>query len=183
MATRYSTFGKPEGVWWTHLGRDERLWLGFAIIWCLAMFAMMTFIWPMIGLEQNAIESQRIAPTIFRNQVEQFTAANRVGEIDGVPVVAAPPGGDVYLQAQSFAWRPIIQLKRGERYRFLISSVDVQHGFSLQMPSKSINFQVLPGYTTEIVVRPERSGVFPIVCNEYCGLGHHTMIGRIIVTD
>lgn len=165
------------------MGRDEKLWLGLAIIWCLSMFAMMTFIWPMIGREQNSIGSQRLLPSVYRDQVERFTAANRTGEIDGVPVVSVPRGGDVYLQAQTFAWRPILQLKRGELYRLLISSVDVQHGFSMQMPRKSINFQVLPGYTTEVMLRPEESGVFPIVCNEYCGLGHHVMIGRIIVTD
>lgn len=147
------------------------------------MFAMITVIWPLIGQEQNKLGSYHITPAEFQTRVEQFTTANKVGEISGVPIVAPKPGGDVYLQAQTFAWRPVIQLKRGESYRFFISSRDVQHGFSLQMPRKSINFQILPGYVTEVELTPEKSGIFPIVCNEYCGLGHHLMAGQIIVTD
>ncbi|MFN8532783.1 MAG: cytochrome c oxidase subunit II [Dehalococcoidia bacterium] len=183
MTTRYSTFAQPEGVWWTRLGRDEKLWVGLAVIWGLSMFVMISFVWPMVGRQQNGINSHRITPADFQARVEQMTTANRVGDLAGVPIVAPPPNSDVFLQGQTFAWRPVLQLKKGERYRLLISSRDVQHGFSLLMPGKSINFQVLPGYITEIEVRPDRSGVFPIVCNEYCGPGHHLMEGRIVVVD
>lgn len=182
MTTRYSTFVKPEGIWWHRLGRDERLWVGLAVVWGLAMFVMISFIWPLVGRQQNAIAAHRITPAEFQARVDQFSTRYRVGEIAGIPVVAPPPG-DVFLMSQTFAWRPILQLKQGERYRLLISSRDVQHGFSILMPRKSVNFQVLPGYITEIELRPEQTGEFPIVCNEYCGLGHHLMIGRIIVTN
>jgi cytochrome c oxidase subunit II len=30
---------------------------------------------------------------------------------------------------------------------------------------------------------PNQTGQFGIVCNEYCGFGHHTMTGRIYVVD
>ena len=30
---------------------------------------------------------------------------------------------------------------------------------------------------------PNESGVFSVVCNEFCGIGHHQMVGRIYVTD
>ena len=75
------------------------------------------------------------------------------------------------------------QIKRGERYRILMSSRDVQHGFSLVIVPHSVNFQVMPGYITEIELMPEEAGEYPIVCNEFCGLGHHLMMGRIIVTE
>jgi cytochrome c oxidase subunit 2 len=183
MAVRFSSLAKPQGVWWRALGRDERLWVGIAVIWGLAMFMMISFIWPWIGRQQNGIVSHRITPADFHARTEQFTAAHRVGERAGVPIVAPPPGSDAYIEAMSFAWRPILQLKRGERYRLLMSSRDVQHGFSLVMVPHSLNFQMLPGYITEIEVMPESTGEYPIMCNEYCGLGHHLMIGRIIVTD
>jgi heme/copper-type cytochrome/quinol oxidase subunit 2 len=32
-------------------------------------------------------------------------------------------------------------------------------------------------------VRPNASGDFRIMCNEFCGIGHHTMVGRVIVVD
>ena len=32
-------------------------------------------------------------------------------------------------------------------------------------------------------VTPTASGDFRILCNEFCGIGHHTMVGRVIVVD
>jgi cytochrome c oxidase subunit 2 len=28
---------------------------------------------------------------------------------------------------------------------------------------------------------PTKEGTYAIVCNEYCGIGHHSMLGRIYV--
>jgi hypothetical protein len=70
--------------------------------------------------------------------------------------------------------------KVGETYRFLLSSTDVQHGFSMQ--PDNVNLQVVPGYVTAITLTPKASGTYHIVCNEYCGPGHHIMLGRIEVT-
>ncbi|HVX28943.1 MAG TPA: cytochrome C oxidase subunit II [Nitrolancea sp.] len=183
MSNRFSAFAKPQGVWWTALGRDERIWIGIATIWGIAMFFMIAVIWPALGNEQNNIKSYRVDPADFHQRVEEFTAAHTVGAVDDVPIVAPEPGGDVYLEAQTFAWRPVIQLKEGEHYHFFISSRDLEHGFSLVMPHHSINLQILPGYVTEVELTPEEAGEFSVICNEYCGLGHHLMAGRIIVTD
>lgn len=30
---------------------------------------------------------------------------------------------------------------------------------------------------------PDTSGEFTIVCNEYCGIGHHSMLGKIYVKE
>ena len=30
---------------------------------------------------------------------------------------------------------------------------------------------------------PTTAGDFRIICNEFCGIGHHTMVGRVIVVD
>jgi cytochrome c oxidase subunit II len=47
----------------------------------------------------------------------------------------------------------------------------------------NLNFQVLPGYLYVIEGHAHETGEFSIVCNEFCGLGHHLMTGRIIVVD
>ena len=183
MTVRFSSLEKPRGTWWHALGRDERLWVGIAVIWGLAMFAMIAFVWPMVGVRQNEIRSFRVEPADYHARVEEFTARHQIGEVDGLPLVAPPPGGDVYLEAMTFAWRPVVQLKRGETYRFFLSSRDVQHGFSLHTGSRSLNYQVLPGFVSVVTLTPEQTGEFPLVCNEYCGLGHHLMLGRVVVVD
>jgi cytochrome c oxidase subunit 2 len=46
-----------------------------------------------------------------------------------------------------------------------------------------VNFQVVPGYDYGLRITPNSSGDFRIICNEFCGIGHHAMVGRVIVED
>jgi len=59
--------------------------------------------------------------------------------------------------------------------------MDWNHGFSLQ--PVNINLQILPGYEMVVTMTPDQAGDYAIVCNEYCGIGHHTMLGKIIVKE
>ena len=69
---------------------------------------------------------------------------------------------------------------KGKEYKIHLSSMDYLHGFSLQ--PVNINIEVIPGYEHVVKMTPTQSGsTFAIVCNEYCGIGHHTMLGRIYV--
>ena len=81
----------------------------------------------------------------------------------------------------TFQWTPILRLRQGAEYTLHISSLDVNHGFSL-FPV-NVNFQVVPGYDYGLRVSPTAAGDFRIICNEFCGIGHHTMVGRVIVVD
>ena len=98
-----------------------------------------------------------------------------------MPVVHPPPGSDVYLVARLWQWWPIIEFEKDQSYRLHLSSMDWLHGFSLQ--PVNINLEVHPGYDMVLTITPTDSGDFGIVCNEFCGIGHHTMIGKIIVTE
>ncbi len=179
MVERSSTLVAPGARWWAPLGRDERLWFLVVVVWALAMFLMMFFLWPAIGDQQLTFASYRSDTATFRAAVDASIAAHQVDELAGRPVVAPPPG-DVYLIGERFQFTPLLRLKQGETYRLLVSSSDVQHGLSIQ--PDNINFQVLPGYVSAITLTPKASGDYTIVCNEYCGVGHHTMVGQIVVT-
>jgi len=179
-AQERNTLLPPRRRWWTRLGPDERRWVTIAFVWCLVLFTGM-YVWVAIGEQQSPVESYRVDPADFRAEVEAFVAEHQVDEVDGAVIVAPPPGSDVYLQASQFSWRPVLQLEVGETYRLLVSSTDVQHGLSLQ--PVNLNFQVLPGYLSVIEITPDETGEFPIVCNEFCGLGHHVMTGLVVVDD
>ena len=43
--------------------------------------------------------------------------------------------------------------------------------------------QVIPGYDHVLTLTPTSSGEFTIVCNEFCGIGHDRMVGKILVED
>jgi len=179
MTSRTSTLLPPQGRWWGPLGRDERLWFALVVAWALAMYLMMQFIWPAVGDQQMVFESYKVDPTQFAALTDAFIAEHDSGErLLNVPVVAPPPG-DVYLLAERFRFRPHLRLQQGQTYRLLLSSADVQHGFSV-LPD-NFNLQVLPGYVTAVNLTPKESGIYTLVCNEYCGPGHHTMLGSIEV--
>jgi cytochrome c oxidase subunit 2 len=59
--------------------------------------------------------------------------------------------------------------------------MDWLHGWSLQ--PTNINIEIHPNYEMVITITPTKSGTFGVVCNEYCGVGHSTMVGRIYVVD
>ncbi len=41
---------------------------------------------------------------------------------------------------------------------------------------------MVPGYDYGLRVTPTEAGDYRIVCNEFCGVGHHLMVGKVIVS-
>lgn len=170
----------PRRDWFQPPGGAERMWIGLALVWCLVMFLMMPY-WHFRGKQNSTGEAYRVEVQDFVDRVDRFVQAYQVGERHGVPVVEPPPGADAYLLAQNWNWYPIIQLRKNQQYRLHISSRDLNHGFGL-LPM-NMNFHIVPGYDHVLTLTPTQSGEFEIVCNEFCGAGHHIMTGRIIVLD
>ncbi len=168
----------PETGWFKAPAGAEKLWIGLALLWCFVMSLMMPF-WHFRGKQNSRGEAYAVSNEAFMARVEQFTAANKVGELNGVPIAEPAPGGDAYLLARMWWWTPVLKLRQGETYRLHLSSLDLQHGFSLQ--PLNMNFQVLPGYDHVLTITPTSKGEFTIVCNEFCGIGHDKMIGKILV--
>jgi len=169
---------QPPKDWFKAPSGGERIWIGLALAWCIVLFAMMPY-WHYKGKQNSTGESYRVKPADFLARVETFVQAHTVGDEKFIPIVEPPPGGDAYMVARTWQFYPILKLKKGQTYRLHISSPDLQHGFSLQ--PLNMNFQVVPGYDHVLTITPTTSGTFSVICNEYCGLGHQTMTGRIIV--
>ena len=169
-------------LWWNEpLHRMETIWIAIAFLWGLAMFFTMIW-WHVYGQQNLSNESYRVLPQVFADKVDAMVAAHEVATDDfGTPIVRPPAGSDVYLLARLWDWYPILELVEGETYRLRISSLDWQHGFSLQ--PTNINLQIHPGYEMVVTLTPQGTGDYAIVCNEFCGIGHHLMTGRISVID
>ena len=171
----------PAPDWFKAPTGNERTWIGLALVWCMVMSLMIPY-WHFKGKQNSTGEAYAVTPAAFIKRTEQFILANTGEEWlfeDGMaPEVAAPPG-EIYLVAAQFFWFPTLKLRAGETYRLHVSSADFQHGFSLQ--PMNMNFQVVPGYDHVLTIKPQAPGTYPIVCNEFCGVGHQNMIGKIIV--
>ncbi len=170
----------PPGIWWKPAHRTERMWVAIAFGWCMVLFAMMP-LWHFKGGQNPSGIRRRVVPAAFYKRTQEFIKQYKVGEDAGIPIVEPPPGSDVYVTAMTYQWTPILKLKKGVEYTLHLSALDVNHGFSLW--PININFQVIPGYDYGLRVTPSAAGDLRIICNEFCGIGHHTMVGRIIVVD
>ena len=169
---------EPERIWWKPLSKDERLWVTVALIWMLVSFFFMP-IYHLVGSQNPPSETYTVSAEQFDKLVAGMVAKYKVGEENGFPVVHPNPDGPVYLRARMWQWYPILELEKGKEYRIHLSSMDIQHGFSLQ--PINMNLMALPGYDYVLKITPTTSGTFHILCNEYCGVGHHMMVGKLYV--
>jgi cytochrome c oxidase subunit 2 len=170
-----------ERIWWKEpVARAERIWITVAFLWGLVMFFMMVY-WHVVGKQNLSNEAYRISPATYQQRAVDAATPYIVREEGGIPVVKPPPGTDIYMIARLWQWWPIFELQKGQDYRLHISSVDWQHGFSLQ--PINVNLQIHPGYDMVLTITPDQSGNYGIVCNEYCGIGHHTMVGKMYVVE
>jgi cytochrome c oxidase subunit II len=92
--------------------------------------------------------------------------------------------------AQQFAWRFEYpqhgKLRSGELVLPLgrdvvldLQAADVIHSF--WVPEMGQKQDAVPGIHTSLVITPTRTGVFPVICTELCGLGHATMRSTVRV--
>lgn len=169
---------EPERIWWKPLSKDERIWVGVALIWMVVSFLFMP-LYHLYGAQNPPNETYRVTPEVFDKLTEGMVAKYKIGEENGYPVVKPNPSEPVYLKASMWSWYPVLSLEKGKTYRIHMSSMDLDHGFSLQ--PINLNFMVIPGYDHVVTITPTTTGAFHIVCNEYCGFGHHTMVGKIYV--
>jgi len=176
----HSGIEAPQGIWWKPVHGGEKVWVIIAFVWCMVLFAMMPF-WHLKGGQNPSGIRHKVEPAAYMARTAEFIKEYKVGEDRGMPIVQPPPGSHIYLQASMWQWTPIMKLEMGKEYILHISSLDVNHGFNL-FPI-NVNFQIVPGYDYALRVTPNEAGNYEIICNEFCGIGHHLMTGRIIVID
>lgn len=97
----------------------------------------------------------------------------------------------VDVVAEQFAWTfrypgtnvesGDLRVPVGRQLELRMRARDVIH--DLYVPEFYVKQDVVPGITTRLIVNPERTGTFPVVCAELCGLGHNTMRAQVIVME
>jgi cytochrome c oxidase subunit II len=65
--------------------------------------------------------------------------------------------------------------------KVLLRSKDVLHNFTV--PQFRVKMDMVPGMITYLWLTPTKTGPYEILCEEYCGMGHFAMRGRIVVDD
>lgn len=170
-------------IWWREpIEKAELIWIFIVVIWGIILTLMMP-IWHVYGKQNLSSEAYRVSAADYMKKAQEFADQHTIrteGERN-FPVVKPPIGSDVYMVGRLWDWWPILELEVNQSYRLHLSSLDWQHGFSLQ--PANLNVQVLPGYDMVLTLTPDEVGEYSVICNEYCGIGHHNMVGKIYVVD
>lgn len=86
----------------------------------------------------------------------------------------------VKVSAKKFDFSPEkIVLHKGVPVTLELTSLDRKHGFAV--PELGIRVDVKPGAPTRVRIVPEKAGTFPFHCDVFCGDGHESMAGEIVV--
>jgi cytochrome c oxidase subunit II len=103
---------------------------------------------------------------------------------------AGPNPLRIAVTAQQFAWKfeypgeskvtsGQLVLPVDEPVKLTLRSLDVIHSF--WVPEFGQKSDAVPGIETTLVITPNRTGEFALMCTELCGLGHATMRAHVRV--
>ena len=160
-----------------HIDRRERNYI-FITILLIILFAT--------ALMVSAFAYGIQVPTPYE-RVDPNTVATPGASPWGAPLdervrELAPNKYEAYILAQTWAFLPNqITIPRGSTLTMYVTSKDVQHGFIIA--ETNINMMVIPGQVSTLTATFDEPGEYTIVCNEYCGVGHQAMFGRIVVEE
>ncbi len=74
-----------------------------------------------------------------------------------------------------------VHLPLNQPVHMLLRSKDVLHDFAVAQ--FRVKMDLIPGMVTYLWFEPIRTGTFEILCEELCGMGHHTMRGKVVVDE
>lgn len=165
-----------------HVHRFERLWFGASLVLIVAFIGTIVYgaVGPGIAMVDDSggtVEPSVIADGNY-DRAEDFREPGVYPSEDG-------EGVDVYVVARQYLFQPgtsePIRVPAGEPVTFHVTTPDVTHGFNLA--GTNVNSMVIPGQIAEFTVTFDEPGEYGIVCHEYCGSGHHTMEGQVVVVE
>ena len=152
-----------------HVELYERIWMWAAGVLIVAF----------LGAILLTAATQAVHPPSHVETVDPTTLATHPEF--GAPAVARRPDGSVVVTvvASMFDFGPDIEVPAHAPVNFRLTSADVVHGF--QIVGTNANAMAVPGYVRQFTVTFDAPGEHTIACNEYCGLVHHAMVGKLIV--
>ena len=107
----------------------------------------------------------------------------KLGEVDAERITNDNPFGmdpdDPNGQDDILVHSAEIHVPVDKPVKFLLRSKDVLHDFAVAQ--FRVKMDLVPGMNTFLWLTPTVEGRFEILCEELCGVGHHTMRGAVIV--
>jgi len=119
------------------------------------------------------LNTQQIQPGVNNQTLSQNTSPTVMEQ-------ALAPVKEFSMTAKKFEFDPpTITVKQGDKVRLKVKSIDVEHGFSL--PDFDIKVNLAPNKEEIIEFTADKKGTFTFFCSVFCGEGHRSMKGSLIV--
>jgi len=188
MAYCVIKFRHKKGARSTYEPENKKLetWLtGLTAVGVAAMLTPGLFVWAkFVDVPEDAHVVEAVGQQwhwTFRLPGED----GRLGEVDAERISNDNPFG---MDPEDPNGRDDVLIYNGEVHipvdrpvKFLLRSKDVLHDFAVAQ--FRVKMDLVPGMQTFLWLTPTRTGRFEILCEELCGIGHHTMRGAVIVDD
>lgn len=157
----------------------------FTTVGVAAMLAPGLFVWAkFVEVPKDALEIEAVG--------QQWHWSYRLpgddgefGNTDTGLISAANPFGmdadDPLGRDDVLISNPEVHIPVDRPIRFWLRSKDVLHNFTVAQ--FRVKMDLVPGMVTHMWLTPTRTGRFEVLCEELCGIAHHTMRGAVIVDE
>lgn len=155
--------------------RNSRLTPVFAIVLGLLMTGAGCMTKP--APATTAMETPTPAPTPAPTPTETPTETPTTNANEAPKPSAVK---EIKITATNFSFTPAeIRVKEGDRVRLTVTSTDVGHGVAI--PAFNVNLTLDGGETGSVEFVASKKGSYPFFCSVFCGSGHGSMRGTLIV--
>ncbi len=152
------------------IAKWERRWLALSGLMSLTFVILIAY--------NLATEGTHIAQRTTKASPEQILAQ----DIFQQPGVRQTGPGTIQVTtvARAFVFQPTdVTVPVDAEVEFILTAADVIHGY--QIERTNVNVELIPGEVARLTYTFDDPGTYRITCNEYCGIGHHDMLGTITV--
>lgn len=155
-----------------HMHKYEKIWLFFGIGSLFVFLAVLG-----VGAFAQGTQPPSYLVTIDPEKVDETPPFDQPGLVK--------TGDNEYqlnIVASAFAYIPNqVEIPKGAKVTINVATKDVIHGF--EIAGTNVNMMVEPGYVSSYTQTFDKVGEYVILCNEYCGAGHHLMTAKVKVVE
>jgi cytochrome c oxidase subunit 2 len=155
-----------------HVDHLERKWINISLLIIALMVSIIT-----IDAFFHGVNPPSKVETINSARLhlsKEFSESNLGVQLDDKGAII------IRMVAGRYSFFPKhIAVPAETRLTFRWVSMDVLHG--VHIPMTNMSTMIVPGYVAEITTSFPKPGEYPVLCNEYCGLGHNHMWSNISV--
>ena len=165
---------------------NKKLEIWLTVITTIGVAAMLApglFVWAkVINVPEEAIEVEVVGQQ-WHWSFRYPGADEEFGQVEHELIRRDNPFGiipdDPAGQDDILVFSPVAHLLVDQPVKLLLRSKDVLHDFAVA--EFRLKMDLVPGMVTYFWLTPTKVGEYDILCEELCGVGHHTMQGRVIV--